>query len=36
MTRNSPKLLPTRNDLPAAARMKEVALLNQLLADAIK
>ena len=35
MTRNGPKLLPTRNDLPAAARMQEVALLNQLLADAI-
>ena len=35
MARNGPKLLPTRNDLPTAARMKEVALLNQLLADAI-
>ena len=35
MSRNTVKLLPTRNDLPAAARAKEVALLNQLLADAI-
>ena len=35
MTRNTVKLLRTKNDLPAATRVKAVGMLNQHLADAL-